>query len=377
MKVGVALFYQNYYDWDRYDAKRFDEPPQITDAQIYEEELYLGGLIEPLGFDSIWAVEHHHTPYTMIPDPTQLLSYFAGKTSRVNMGTMVMVLPWHNPLHVAENISLLDHLLGEGREFIVGFGRGASAKEFKPLGQPMEESRERFMESLEIVRKALTQERFSHQGKYWNISETSVRPRPRSSNITDNLYCAWGSPQTLAIAANAGLGMLFIPMKSWEEYRQDVQDFNAIRESNGWKPVQPKVVAWVYCSEDEADAVATGREYMGNYWDSAGRHYGFADPQAFKDVKGYEHYNKMAEEEAQRKEEQNQEFADSQVYGTPEQCVQKLKVIQDTTSASEFIGVFRYGGMPLEAAEKSMRLFSEKVLPEIQKLETSAVSAKA
>ncbi len=143
MKVGVALFYQNYYDWDRYDAKRFDEPPQITDAQIYEEELYLGGLIEPLGFDSIWAVEHHHTPYTMIPDPTQLLSYFAGKTSRVNMGTMVMVLPWHNPLHVAENISLLDHLLGEGREFIVGFGRGASAKEFKPLGQPMEESRER------------------------------------------------------------------------------------------------------------------------------------------------------------------------------------------------------------------------------------------
>src|SRR5204863_8814752 len=94
MHVGVSLFFQNYFDWDRYDAKEFDRPADTADSAIYDEELRLGDLIEPLGFDSIWTVEHHHTPYTMIPDPTQLLSYYAGRTSRVDMGTMVMVLPW-------------------------------------------------------------------------------------------------------------------------------------------------------------------------------------------------------------------------------------------------------------------------------------------
>jgi hypothetical protein len=114
MKVGVTLFFQNYFDWDRYDARGFDRPSATPDSHIYDEELRLGDLIEPLGFDAIWTVEHHHTPYTMIPDPTQLLSYYAGRTSKADMGTMVMVLPWHNPLHVAENIALLDNLL-QGR----------------------------------------------------------------------------------------------------------------------------------------------------------------------------------------------------------------------------------------------------------------------
>ena len=377
MKVGVTLFSQNYTDWDRYDAKKFDQPSEVPDSQIYEEELYLGGLIEPLGYDSIWTVEHHHTPYTMIPDPTQLLSYFAGRTQRVGMGTMVIVLPWHHPLHVAERISMLDNFLGGEREFSVGFGRGASMKEFGPLGQPMEESRERFLEALEVVRAGLTEERFSHDGKYWSFHNTSVRPRPRTADLTKQMYMAWGSPPSLAIAANAGLGMLFIPMKSWDEYAQDVYDFNSIREANGWDPVQPKVVAWVYCSSDEEEAVAVGREYMGKYWDSAGRHYGFAEPSAFKDVKGYEHYNQMAEEEARRRAEENQEYADTQVYGTPEQCVQKLKEIQRITNASEFIGVFKYGGLDLERAEKSMRLFADKVLPEIQGMETAPLSTKS
>src|SRR5437899_2999518 len=102
MRIGVTLFFQNYGDWDRYDAKEFDRPKAISDAEIYDQELHLGDLIEPLGFDSIWTVEHHNTPYTMIPDPTQLLAYYAGRTSRVDMGTMVIVPPWHHPLHVAE-----------------------------------------------------------------------------------------------------------------------------------------------------------------------------------------------------------------------------------------------------------------------------------
>src|SRR3989441_5269415 len=295
MRVGVSMFFQNYFDWDRYDSGGFDEPAAISDTQIYDEDLALGDLAEPLGFDSLWTVEHHHTPYTMIPDPTQLLSYYAGRTSRIDMGTMVMVLPWHHPLHVAENIALLDNLL-RGRRLFVGFGRGASAKEYDPLPVKMEESRELFMESLDVVRMGLTRERFAFEGKHFSISETSVRPRPRSTDLVDRMYCSWGSPQTLPIAANAGLGMLFIPMKPWEAYAQDMADFNAIREANGWEPIQPIVVCWVYCSDDAVDARASAWTYMGNYWDSAGRHYGFATPDAFKGVGGYEHYQQLAEQ---------------------------------------------------------------------------------
>ena len=365
MKVGVTLFFQNYGDWDRYDQRQFDRPSNVSDTQIYDEELRLGDLIEPLGYDSIWTVEHHHTPYTMIPDPTQLLSYYAGRTSKVDFGSMVIVLPWHHPLHVAENISILDNLL-KGRQFKVGFGRGASAKEYDPLGISMEDSRELFMESLDIVRSALTKERFAYEGQHFTVPETSLRPRPRSNDLTDRMYCSWGSPQTLPIAANAGLGMLFIPMKAWEAYEQDMKDFNMIREANGWEPMQPIVVCWVYCAEDSVEAQAGAWTYMANYWDSAGRHYGFASPDAFKNVKGYEYYQHLAEQrESIGAADINAAFAETQVYGTPEECIEKLKKIQRITNASEFVGVFRYGGMPIEKAEASMRLFSEKVLPEI------------
>jgi len=378
MRVGVTLFFQNYFDWDRYDARQFDRPAATADAQIYEEDLRLGDQIEPLGFDSIWTVEHHHTPYTMIPDPTQLLSYYAGRTSRVDMGTMVMVLPWHHPLHVAENIALLDNLL-QGRRFTIGFGRGASAKEFDPLGVSMEESRELFLESLDVIRLGLSQERFSYDGKHFRIPETSIRPRPRSADLVDRMYCSWGSPQTLPIAANAGLGMLVIPMKAFEAYEQDFKDYNAIRAANGWGPLQPIIVCWVYCSEDADEARETARTYMGNYSDSAGRHYGFAATEAFKEIRGYEYYQRLAEQQAQAVAEMGREallarFAETQVYGTPEQCIEKLARIQRITNASEFVGVFRYGGIPVEKAEGSLRLFAKEVLPVVHAMESSPVA---
>ena len=85
-----------------------------SDAEVYQEELRLAELAEPLGFDSVWSIEHHFTDYTMCPDAVQFLSYMAGKTKNMKLGTMVIVLPWHDPVRVAEQIALLDHL-SDGR----------------------------------------------------------------------------------------------------------------------------------------------------------------------------------------------------------------------------------------------------------------------
>ncbi len=89
------------------------------DLQLYQEGIALANLAEPLGFDSLWSLEHHFTGYAMIPSPPQFLTYFAANTKRIQLGTAVIVLPWHDPIRVAEGIALIDVMSG-GRT-IFGF----------------------------------------------------------------------------------------------------------------------------------------------------------------------------------------------------------------------------------------------------------------
>jgi alkanesulfonate monooxygenase SsuD/methylene tetrahydromethanopterin reductase-like flavin-dependent oxidoreductase (luciferase family) len=373
MRFGASFFMQNYGDWDRYAEKGYDRPPVRADWEVYDEGLHLANLVEPLGFDSIWTVEHHFTPYTMVPNSLQFLTYMAGRTERVDFGTMVVVLPWHDPIRVAEEVAMLDVLL-QGRRLTLGFGRGAGRVEFEGFRTSMGESRDRFMESLEIVRSALSKQEFSFQGEYHQIPSMSIRPQPRSDDLVDRMYCAWGSPETIPIAANAGLGALFVPQKGWEEIGEEVVTFNDLRTKRGLSKTQPIVVCWVYCSPDPDEAWETARTYMTNYNDSALRHYEFHDADHFTAAGGYDYYAKMAGARKRVGEERVVEvFAQNQVWGTPEVCIEKLRTIRRTTDAGEFVGVFTFGDLPLDQAEASMRLFAQEVLPVIQADEAAAV----
>ena len=105
--------------------------PGITDGQVYDEELRLAFLADELGFDVAWAAEHHFFGYSFCPDNTQLLAYLAGATSRIDVGTAAVIMPWHDPLRVAERVALLDHV-AKGR-FRLGVGRGLSRREYAPF----------------------------------------------------------------------------------------------------------------------------------------------------------------------------------------------------------------------------------------------------
>src|ERR671914_2992556 len=140
LQVGLAAICQNP---DR----------RISDYDTYKQELRLADLAEPLGFDSLWSVEHHFTDYTMVPDVIQFLTYMAGRTKRVKLGSMVVVLPWHDPMRVAEEVSMLD-AMSDGR-LILGLGRGAGKVEFDGFRLSMDESRERFVESAELLLRGL------------------------------------------------------------------------------------------------------------------------------------------------------------------------------------------------------------------------------
>ena len=369
MRVGVHFNFQNYTDWDRFEAKS-PAAQAVSDQQVYDEELHLASLVEPLGYDSYWAIDHHVSPYIMTGGAIQHLTYFAGKTSRIDFGTMVVVLPWYDPVVVAEQISVLDNLL-QGRRLTLGLGRGAAKREFDAYRVPMDESRDRFAESLEVLRKALTQEWFAHEGRFYTIPETTIRPRPRNpERLLAGMRVAWTSPQTLPITANSGLGMLMTNQKSWEEYRQDVREFNAVRREKGWAPMQPTVVVNVACFDTEEEAWETIKRHSIEAQDSVLRHYGWKDADRFRQTKGYEQYAKFSEIANQRSNEELGEYAARpQAWGTPDQVFEKLQHVQRMTSAEEMVMNFRYGAMPVETAERSMRLFAEQVLPRLHAMD--------
>jgi alkanesulfonate monooxygenase SsuD/methylene tetrahydromethanopterin reductase-like flavin-dependent oxidoreductase (luciferase family) len=366
MKAGVFFHWQNTSDWDRFLAN--DPAAQaVSDQQIYDEELRLADLVEPLGFDSYWAIDHYFTPYGMTGGALQHLTRFAGATSRIDLGTMVTVLPWYNPLLVAHQIAVLDNML-QGRQLTLGIGRGASMREFGPLQIEMGDARGRFLESMEVLRLALTEEYFSFKGEHFQFEDVSIRPRFRNpERILERMRIAWNSPDSLPIAANTGHGMFMTGQKSFEDYRKDVGAFNAIRAEHGWAPAQPTVTVRTACFEDPDEAWRLISTHLVEGIRNSHLHYGFADPSKLATAKGYEHVAKLAAR-ASGDEDIAEREARPQAWGTPDQIFEKLKAIQEVTGAEEFVFNFKYGTMPVEAAERSMRLFAAEVLPRLHEL---------
>jgi alkanesulfonate monooxygenase SsuD/methylene tetrahydromethanopterin reductase-like flavin-dependent oxidoreductase (luciferase family) len=334
-------------------------------------------LAEALGLESVWTVEHHFTPYILVPNPVQLLTYFAGTTSRLEMGTMVAVLPWHNPLRLAAEVAVLDILLG-GRRLHLGLGRGTSKTEFDAFGIDMNTTRARFAETLDVLRLALTNERFSYQGEYFAIPEVTTRPRPRSPDLVERFLMAWGSPESLPIAAKAGLKPIFIPQRSWADYAAEVRRFNEIRAEHGWRPVRPTAAVWLYCAPSRSEAEEEGTRHIIEYADSARLHYLLDRPDVFSQVKGYEHYGDRAsriaaaiEGGADRKTAAFRTLRSVSVLGTPRECLEQLEAICRGLTLEHFIGVFQFGTMPRDLAERSLRLFAQHVAPVLKQIDVA------
>lgn len=338
--------------------------PDRPDASVYRDHLALGDLAEPLGFDSIFALEHHFTGYSMSPAPLQLLSYFAGRTRRVLLGTAVIVLPWHDPIRVAEQIALLDVLCG-GR-CLFGFGRGAASVEYAGFRVPMDEARARFVEAAKIVRLALAEESFEYQGEFHRIPRTAIRPRP-VSHPERRFYASSVSPESAAVMAELGFGMMVIMQNEWPKAAEDIARFRAIAAAEGHTPPPPVILTNVSCAESRAEAEERALEWLGRKWDSIDNHYHFSDGHLGA-VKGYESYGKMARTYAKLKDPEGRAKATEfyvkiQITGTPDDCLQQIAELRAITGTDHLIADFSYGGMPHEEGERNMRLFAAEVLP--------------
>jgi alkanesulfonate monooxygenase SsuD/methylene tetrahydromethanopterin reductase-like flavin-dependent oxidoreductase (luciferase family) len=377
MKVNLGVFAHNSKDWERVLSGNFERPAATPDYEFVEAGLALGDLCEPLGFDGIWAPEHQGSPYGMSPNPLQVLTYFAGRTKHASLGTMVAVAPWWHPVRLAHQIAYLD-IVSKGRYETIGLGRGVAKSEFDAVGVPREESRQRFDETLDILKLAFSQERFSYEGKIFKIPEMSLRPAPRSRDLFSRIYGSSATRDSLEILSRRGMVPLFVGNKPIEEAGKEVQFVNTIRQEVGLPPCQPKNVLFMYCTPTMGEAKKAD-DYILTANRDVALHYGFADPSNFIGVKGYEAYaNRAADATAvlatalgaqSGKPKTPGYHASNLMIGTPEEVIKRIIAAQKACSFSEITIVPQFGTMSYDEAEKSTRLFAKEVLPVVHKLE--------
>ena len=354
MHVGYTTAFQNPFDG-------------LPDLEVYNEELRLCDLAVELGFRSLWTVEHHFDDYTMCPDPVQFLSYMAGRHPDVLLGTGVIVLPWHDPIRVAEQVALLDTMSG-GR-MILGIGRGLARIEYEGFGVDMNSSRERLVEYARLVMDALETGEMAYDNEFGTQPERQIRPRAPYS-FKGRAYAAAVSPESMPLMASLGYGVLVIPQKPWAVVQQDLTEYNRVfNEVNGTDGPPPFSGGSVFCDASADRAEEMARRYIGANYESVMRHYEFtAEPH--KGVKGYEFYTGISKHiEKRGVDGAAQEFVDLMPWGTPEQILEKFEHMGKMIHMNAVMPGFSYGAMPFEDAEASMRLFAAEVLPEIRSWE--------
>ena len=357
MHVGMTTFFQNLQDG-------------VSDREVYAHELAMASQAEPLGFESVWTAEHHFDNYTMCPNPLQFLTYVASRTERVKLGTMVMVLPWHDPIRVAEELCVLDHM-SSGRA-ILGVGRGLGRIEFEGFGCDMNESRERFIEYSEAILESLETGYIEYDGKHLRQPRTQVRPSPFQS-FKGRAYASAVSPESARIMARLGIGVMIIAQKPWDKTIQELDMYREIyREMNpGEEPPRPLLVSFVACHEDASVADEMHKKYIRGYSRSALEHYEFNN-EGLADIKGYEYYGGLSRNINKHGIDSFVDFlADLQVWGTPDQVFERMQDYREKTDCAGFICGFSYGGMPHELARQNMATFADKVMPRLKALEVS------
>jgi alkanesulfonate monooxygenase SsuD/methylene tetrahydromethanopterin reductase-like flavin-dependent oxidoreductase (luciferase family) len=334
MHAGLSLIFQNL-------------DGTMSDAEMFRHELALAARAETAGFDSVWTPEHHFSDYQLTPNVPQFLAWVAGQTTRVKLGTMVTVLPWHDPVRVVENFTLLDHLSG-GRA-ILGLGRGLGRIEFDGFRVGMGETG--------VI---------AHDGELYQQPPVTIRPKPYAS-FRNRTFASAISPQSMDLMARLGVGLMVIAQKPWETVEVELAAYrDRFRELNGTEAPKPVLCVFVGVSHDPGVAQHMRDQHLQRYARSTVEHYDFSNV-GFADIEGYEYYAGLSRNIAKHGLDRFNAFlADLQVWGTPDEVTAKLLDYVRRTDAGAVLTTLSYGGMPYELANANYDLFAREVLPALQ-----------
>lgn len=344
MHVGFEAAFQNRGD--------------TADSELLHRELEVCLRAEDLGFDSVWLTEHHFTDYGLIADPLLALAYIAARTQHIRLGTAVTVLPWHDPVRLAEQVLLADHLSG-GR-IVLGMGRGLAAAEFAGLRVPLDESRERFDACARLLLAALSDGQIA-AGALPGQPQLTLRPGPLAP-FAGRMFSASVSPQSAPMNARLGLAPMLLLVKPVELLRADLDHYRAtwaIERPDAGPPPAPLLSVTVVVEDTAEWALRTATHYDRISHAIAVRHYGMAEP-AFGAAKDYQYYRSWRPPT----EPQPDRPPATVVHGTPDAVLEQIDGFRRQLGLQGVLTIFH--GIPGEDGERSLRLFADKCLPELR-----------
>jgi alkanesulfonate monooxygenase SsuD/methylene tetrahydromethanopterin reductase-like flavin-dependent oxidoreductase (luciferase family) len=374
MRFGVAFNHSNYNDWVRFRALEAGEevgPPAKSDYQVLSEQFALADLVEPLGLDSLWTFEMHASPGLMTPDPTLYLAHFAGRTKKIDFGSMITVLPWHNPVRLAEQITMLQYFLGPNRKYRLGVGRGLSLRNFEAMGVSMDDASGRFNEVLEVLRLCFTEEIFSYHGEFFQYENVSMRPRPLNAETVLEAFGSWTSEASVRRMGAAGLHPVTSSNITLESYLHDLELLDEVRAENGYGPAQRPVLQLpIHLGTDGPRAHEEARRYMTEWVDSVMQLYEIGT-ERFAAGKGYEQYKTTGSDFGSGDyndavENLTNKWLGVGLIGTPEEGVEKVMHHIETINPSEIVVVSGPGSIEGPESEKVLRLYAQEIVPRVR-----------
>jgi alkanesulfonate monooxygenase SsuD/methylene tetrahydromethanopterin reductase-like flavin-dependent oxidoreductase (luciferase family) len=297
---------------------------------------------EALGYHSTFLVEHHFSGAGQVSASLSLLTWLAAKTRTLRLGTAVLVLPWHNPVLLAEQAATIDLLSGGRLDF--GVGKGYRHNEFTGFSVPIEEGEARFAECLDVVVKSwISKQRFSHHGRYWKFEDIIVEP-PTAQKPHPPIWMAAGSPHSIAQVAERGYNLLLDQFASLDAIGERVAWFKAGVEKRGraFDPLEVGVARAFYVAQDQADKEAALEQRL-----AAQRHFAALSKsadgaQSKASIMAFSDTREASEEAA--------------LYGTPDEIALKLERLRKL--GIDYV-LLNGGGL----AHESLRRFARELMP--------------
>ena len=338
------------------------EAPGQSHADRYAEMFDLIVLAESLGFDVAWLAElHFGGAFSLLASPLMMIPVIAARTQRIRIGTAVTLLPLQHPLSIAEQAATADVLSGGRLEF--GVGRGSIASQFHGFRVNVRENRARFDETLEIIRRAWTEERFSYRGRFYDVEEVSVVPKP-VQRPHPPIRVAVHSEASFAHLGAAGLpiysGTTTTPLPQLRQFMAVYRErFTAA--GHAWRDDQMALMLPVHVGPTSAAARDAMRAGVHKYYQNLQAIFA-AVPRSYG-----EHLERLETINKNVADLPFEKFCrDQSVFGDSAEVVDRLRAARDEFSLSQIICWFDQGSMlPRAEVERTMRRFADEVMPKL------------
>jgi alkanesulfonate monooxygenase SsuD/methylene tetrahydromethanopterin reductase-like flavin-dependent oxidoreductase (luciferase family) len=339
------------------------ESPDGDYQRAYSEMFGQIEYAEELGFDSVWLAEHHGSPYGSMPSGAVAAAAVAKITERMRIGMAVAILPFNNPVRTAEDFAMVDVISG-GR-LDMGVGRGYQPMEFRNLGlaDKQQHSREIFRESLDVLIGLWENERFSYEGKWYQLDDVSITPRP-VQQPRPPITIAAISPSTFELVDRYGLNVMVTPaLMDLPTLKGFVLATKKRLIANGRTPESLNFpLNWqMHLAETSDEAFERPSEALDWYFDLVMD----VVPKGAGAPKGYEFMRDTAAEFEERGGVDIRALNDSGIImlGTPAEAIAKLTDLRDEIGQQEVFCWMRIGGLSDAKVRGSMKLFAEEVMP--------------